>query len=144
MHAPARLEIVHVSSIETTVNLLLETENLIKKLEKDKEELTRRLAESLGHPDRGSKTYTEGAYKFTVTSPVYLSANKAEVELYNLFLKQSPFKNVIQEKITLAVNAKIYNECMQYGDEREKELISKMVSAKPGKLSVKFDNSKEV
>lgn len=108
----------------------------IAELARIKEELEPRVAELLEHGDEGSKSYTEGRYKVTVTTGYNYTLDKEE---YAILGSRIPACfNIVTQRVAYDLNKTAIRDAEKYASAEELELISKMVVKKPKKLHVRI------
>lgn len=121
------------------LNELLTTLNNINfqvaELLRIKEELESRVSILLEHGEDGSKTYTEGKWKVTVTTGWNYSLDKEEYEILGSRIPKC--FDLVQQRIAFDLNKKAIKDAEKYASSEELELISRIISKKPKKLHVK-------
>lgn len=108
----------------------------IAELSRIKEELEPRLASLLAHGDDGSKTYTEGKYKVTVTSGYIYSLNKEEFETMGSHIPAC--FQFVRQRMAYDIDKATLRDAEKYASSDELQLIASMVSKKPKKLHVRI------
>ncbi len=108
----------------------------IAELSRIKEELEIRVSELLNHGEEGSKTYTEGKWKVTVTSGWNYSLDKEEYEVLGNRIPKC--FDIVKTRVAFDLNKQAIKDAEKYASSEELELISKIISKKPKKLHVKI------
>ena len=101
-----------------------------------KEEIEALLIAALDHNKEGQKTYTVNEFAVTVKTDIIYSLDKAEYQVYKSHIS-SQF-DPVKEKISYEIDKKTMREIEIYAGEDELLTISKFISKKPAKASVKI------
>lgn len=108
----------------------------IAELTRIKEELEARVCALLEHGDEGSKSYTHGKWKVTVTTGYNYSLNKEEWDIIGS--RVPACFNFVTQRISYDLNKKVIKDAEKYATPDELLLISQALVKKPKKLHLKI------
>ena len=130
------IEVCETSIITDTVSALNKTNFQIAELLRIREALEAKLSKLLHHGDEGQTTYTVDKFKVTIKTGWIYSLDKEEYEIIKSSLPEC-FRPV-RERTAYDIDKSVIKNVEIYGSAEENLLISKFVTKKPSKLSVKL------
>ena len=101
-----------------------------------KEELEARVCALIEHGDDGSKTYTEGKFKVTITTGYNYTLNKEEYEVLGARLQEQ--FNPVRKRVAYDLDKNIIKDAEKYASASELALLAQLIQKKPKKLHIKI------
>jgi len=129
-------EVIRNNELQDLISTLNNINFQIAELSRIKEALEPKVSALLQHGEDGSKSYTAGRYKVTVTTGYNYTLDKEE---YAILGSRIPACfNIVTQRIAYDLNKTAIRDAEKYASAEELDLISKMVLKKPKKLHVKI------
>lgn len=129
------LEINEQQILEDNVKALDFVNYQIAELIEIKKKLETKIKEDLKHEYKGSKTYTVGKHKVTVTTGSIYTINKAEYEIYKNSLSKE-FNPVRESKKYEFINS-VMKKAEEYASKEELLIMSNFITENEAKLNIK-------
>lgn len=116
---------------------------IIARYEEQRKECEEVILSNLGVPSAMTQyTHHLEQYDVVINSPTYYKVNE---EIYLKLKNKIKEKfNPVCEKIAYTVSVKLLKEAYKYAPEKQAELLKRVVSEKPGKVSISIKKPKGV